>query len=49
VRPGLALGRYVRTIWPAHERQDWPPASVAGIGGLIALARSLDTGVDNAL
>jgi hypothetical protein len=47
--PGPALGRSVLTIWPARERQDWPPASLAGIGGLIALARSLDTGVDIAL
>lgn len=37
------------TIWPAHERQDWPPASLAGIGGPIALARSLDAGIDIAL
>ena len=44
--PGPAMRRYARTIWPAGGQQDWPPRSLAEIGGLIALARSLDAGVD---
>ena len=44
--PGPAMRRCALRIWPAGERQDWPPRSLAEIGGLIALARSLDAGVD---
>jgi hypothetical protein len=44
--PGPAIGTYALTIWPAHQPQDWPPASLDEIGGLTALARSLDTGVN---
>lgn len=44
--PGPTMSRYALTIWPAQGKQAWPPASLAEIGGLIALARSLDVGVD---
>jgi len=44
--PGPAMRRYALTIWPAGGRPDWPPRSLADIDGLIALARSLDAGVD---
>jgi hypothetical protein len=44
--PAPAISRYARTIWPATGQQTWPPASLAEIGGLMALARSLDVGVD---
>ena len=44
--PGPALSRYAMTIWPAQEQQSWPPRSLAEIGGLVALARSLDAGLD---
>jgi hypothetical protein len=45
--PGPAIRRYALTIWPAHGQQDWPPPrKLAEIGGLIALARSLDAGVE---
>jgi hypothetical protein len=44
--PGPAMRQYALTIWPSHDRQSWPPRSLAETGGLIALARSLDSGVD---
>ncbi len=44
--PSPALSRYALTIWPDHIQQSWPPRSLAESGGLIALARSLDAGVD---
>lgn len=44
--PGPVLQRYALTIWPAHDQQSWPPRNLAEAGGLIALARSLDSGVD---
>jgi hypothetical protein len=46
LKPSPALRKYLLTIWPASGQQSWPPRSLAEIGGLIALARSLDTGVD---
>jgi hypothetical protein len=45
--PGPAMRSYVTTIWPHADREHaWPPRSLAEIGGLIALARSMDTGVN---
>jgi len=45
--PGPAMQSYVTTIWPpASREQAWPPRSLAEIGGLIALARSMDAGVN---
>jgi hypothetical protein len=44
--PGPALGRYAQTIWPTAAEHSWPPRSLAEIGGLIILARSLDAGID---
>lgn len=44
--PSPALSRYALTIWPAQEQLSWSPRSLAEIGGLIALARSLDAGLD---
>jgi hypothetical protein len=44
--PAPAMRRYALTIWPASGQQIWPPVSLAQIGGLMALARSLDVGVD---
>jgi len=44
--PGPALGTYALTIWPAHDQQNWPPRNLAEAGGLMALARSLDSGID---
>jgi hypothetical protein len=45
--PGPAMRSYVTTIWPPADRQQaWPPHSLAEIGGLLALARSMDAGVN---
>ncbi|MGO8979837.1 MAG: hypothetical protein ACLP70_21235 [Streptosporangiaceae bacterium] len=40
---GPALGPCLLTIWPAQNALTWPPRSLAAIGGLIGLARSIDT------
>lgn len=37
--------RYALTIWPSHGHQTWPPRSLAEVGGLLTLARSIDAGV----
>ncbi len=43
---GPALNPCLLTIWPARDALTWPPRSVAAIGGLIGLARSIDnTGI----
>lgn len=39
---GPALSPCLQTIWPTHYAITWPPRSLAVIGGLIALARSID-------
>lgn len=41
--PGPALREYALTIWPAQDEQRWPPPKdLSDVGGLIALARSID-------
>lgn len=40
---GPALSPCLLTIWPAQSALTWPPKSLAAIGGLIGLARSIDT------
>lgn len=43
---GPALSPCLQTIWPAQNALTWPPRSLAAIGGLIGLARSIDnTGI----
>ena len=43
---GPALGPCMLTIWPTQNALTWPPRSLAAIGGLIGLARSIDnTGI----
>jgi hypothetical protein len=43
---GPALSPCLQTIWPAQNALVWPPRSLATIGGLMALARSIDnTGI----
>jgi hypothetical protein len=43
---GPALSPYLQTIWPAQNAITWPPRSLAAIGGLMGLARSMDnTGI----
>jgi hypothetical protein len=43
---GPALSPCLQTIWPAQNALTWPPQSLATIGGLIGLARSIDnTGI----
>jgi hypothetical protein len=42
----LPLAHACRPIWPAQDALIWPPRSLAAIGGLIGLARSIDnTGI----
>lgn len=43
--PGPAARPYALTIWPASGDHNWPPRSLAEIGGMMALARRLDAGV----
>jgi hypothetical protein len=40
---GPALSPCLLPIWPAQNALTWPPRSLAAIGGLIGLARSIDT------
>jgi hypothetical protein len=43
---GPALSPRLRTIWPTQNPLTWPPRSLAAIGGLMGLARSMDnTGI----
>ncbi len=43
---GPALSPCLLTIWPAQNTLTWPPRSLAVIGGLMGLARSIDnTGI----
>ncbi len=43
---GPALSPCLLTIWPAQDALTWPPRSLATIGGLMGLARSIDnTGI----
>lgn len=43
---GPALNTCLKTIWPAQNPITWPPRSLAAIGGLMGLARSIDnTGI----
>jgi hypothetical protein len=43
---GPAPGPCLLTIWPTQNALTWPPRSLATIGGLIGLARSIDnTGI----
>jgi hypothetical protein len=44
--PGPAMRQCTLTIWPSDDRQSRPHRSLAETGGIIALARSLDVGVD---
>ena len=40
---GPALSPCLQRIWPAQNALTWPPRSLAAIGGLMGLARSIDT------
>jgi hypothetical protein len=40
---GPALSPCLLTIWPADNALTWPPRSLAAIGGLMGLARSIDS------
>jgi hypothetical protein len=40
---GPALGPCLQTIWPAQDALTWPPRSLTAIGGLMGLARSIDS------
>jgi len=40
---GPALSPCLQIIWPAQSALIWPPRSLAAIGGLMGLARSIDT------
>jgi hypothetical protein len=43
---GPVLSPCLLTIWPAQTALTWPPRSLATIGGLMGLARSIDnTGI----
>lgn len=43
---GPALSPCLQTIWPAQNALTWPPRSLAAIGGMMGLARSIDnTGI----
>jgi hypothetical protein len=42
---GPALSPYLFTVWPTQSTRAWPPRSLAEIGGIMALARSIDGGV----
>jgi hypothetical protein len=43
---GPALSPCLQTIWPSQNPLTWPPKSLAAIGGLMGLARSIDnTGI----
>ena len=43
---GPALSPCLLPIWPAQNEFTWPPRSLAAIGGLMELARSIDnTGI----
>ena len=43
--PGPAARKYAVMIWPAHGQKVWPSRSLVEIGGMIALARSIDGGI----
>jgi len=45
LNPGSPLVRYLQPIWPTQSAHAWPPGSLAEIGGMMALARSIDAGV----
>jgi hypothetical protein len=45
LNPGAALSPYLFTVWPTQSVRTWPPKSLAKIGGIMALARSVDSGV----
>jgi hypothetical protein len=47
--PGPALRSYLEGIWPSERTHSWPPRSLAEMGGIMALARSIDAGVTIAL
>lgn len=40
---GPALSPCLLTIWPAQNTVTWPPRGLAAIGGLMGLARSIDS------
>jgi hypothetical protein len=45
LHPGPALNPYLLPTWPTQQAHTWPPSSLAEIGGIMALARSIDIGV----